>query len=237
MSDHLEFDDLVAVYAVDALEADESTRFEAHLADCRVCTRKLTEYREVAGRLAAMAGERRPRPTLKTRVMHAVDALPGRGASAHPALLWPAAAAIAVLLVAVSALAVFLYRADARADRAAVSSAYSYDALALLARADQRWEVTGTADAPGTRGVVGVVSTRQQAVLVLWDVEDQPGSRLNAWTRVGEKRVGAGAMWRENDGFWQIIKVPPEGLRSVGVTRVSADGATRLDLVDFTVPR
>ncbi|MEE9414966.1 MAG: anti-sigma factor [Acidimicrobiales bacterium] len=52
MTEH-DIHNLVAAYALDALEPDETSAFEAHLASCDSCTTELTEFRETAAALAS----------------------------------------------------------------------------------------------------------------------------------------------------------------------------------------
>ncbi len=67
--------DLVAAYALDAVDDLERVRFEAHLARCPACRRDLDEYREVAGMLAAhVAAE--PPPTLRAAVLSEIGQTP-----------------------------------------------------------------------------------------------------------------------------------------------------------------
>jgi anti-sigma factor RsiW len=56
VSDH----DLVAVYALDALDDDERAAFEQHLADCATCRAELAELRVVTEELAVELSEAPP---------------------------------------------------------------------------------------------------------------------------------------------------------------------------------
>ena len=58
-----------APYALGALDADEHTSFEAHLATCDVCTAEVRTLREVAGLLATAAVQTAPPPTLRDRIL------------------------------------------------------------------------------------------------------------------------------------------------------------------------
>jgi anti-sigma-K factor RskA len=73
---HDVFDELAAGWALGALEADDATRFEAHLrAGCAVCERTLADYQQA---LVTVANDLREAPP--ARVRHAVLARVNEGA-------------------------------------------------------------------------------------------------------------------------------------------------------------
>ena len=57
MDDHRE---LTAAYALDALDAKERERYEAHLATCEECREELEGFWAVSGSLAHAAGAAKP---------------------------------------------------------------------------------------------------------------------------------------------------------------------------------
>src|SRR6185369_3274116 len=61
--------DLVAAYAMDALDADEEREFERHLASCERCREELASLREAAAGLAYGAVGPTPPPELKQRIL------------------------------------------------------------------------------------------------------------------------------------------------------------------------
>src|SRR5438445_1070265 len=61
--------ELVAPYALDALDEDERERFERHLADCERCSAQLAELQEAAGALAFAAEGPAPSPALRERIL------------------------------------------------------------------------------------------------------------------------------------------------------------------------
>lgn len=63
--------DLAPLYAVDALEPDESARFEEHLSQCPQCRSELKDYAEVGAQLAAGAAAEPP-PDLRASVLSAI---------------------------------------------------------------------------------------------------------------------------------------------------------------------
>src|SRR5262245_4226947 len=74
---HDEWRELCALYALGALDAAESSRFEAHLATpCHDCSRELAECAEGVSALAASAATP-PAPALRTRILDAIAAEEG----------------------------------------------------------------------------------------------------------------------------------------------------------------
>ena len=66
MDDHRE---LTAAYALDALDARERDRYEAHLATCEECREELASFWAVSGALAHAAGGPAPPPALRERIL------------------------------------------------------------------------------------------------------------------------------------------------------------------------
>ena len=66
MDDHRE---LTAAYALDALDARERERYEAHLATCEECREELASFWAVSGSLAHAAGGPAPPPALRERIL------------------------------------------------------------------------------------------------------------------------------------------------------------------------
>jgi anti-sigma factor RsiW len=61
--------DLVAPYALDALDAEERAEFERHLAECERCSRELRELQDAATSLAWGAAGPEPPPELRDRIL------------------------------------------------------------------------------------------------------------------------------------------------------------------------
>jgi anti-sigma factor RsiW len=61
--------DLVAPYALDALDVDERAEFERHLADCDRCSRELRELQDAATALAWTTVGPEPPPDLRGRIL------------------------------------------------------------------------------------------------------------------------------------------------------------------------
>jgi anti-sigma-K factor RskA len=70
MKSHETFDELAAVYAVGALDGDDLTVFEAHLAEgCPRCAATLRESSDALGRLAMSGTPAVPPPEVKVSLM------------------------------------------------------------------------------------------------------------------------------------------------------------------------
>jgi anti-sigma-K factor RskA len=104
--------ELASAYVLDALDAADRERFEAHLAGCAECQAEVRSFRPVVDALARMADAGQPSPELRARVLDTrgvrvvrPHVLPGPGASRafRPAIVVPwflataAALALAVL--------------------------------------------------------------------------------------------------------------------------------------------
>ena len=66
--------ELSALYALDALDGDDRTRFEQHLDDCERCQAELAGLRGAAGALAFAVAGPAPPPELRTRILEAARA-------------------------------------------------------------------------------------------------------------------------------------------------------------------
>ena len=66
--------DLLAAYALDALDADERERFERHLADCEECSEQLALLRKPVAALAYAAEKPTPPKTLHGRIIESARA-------------------------------------------------------------------------------------------------------------------------------------------------------------------
>jgi anti-sigma-K factor RskA len=69
MSEHAIYDELVAAYALEALDAAEVPAFERHLADCAACQATLADLRRVAAGLGMAAPPLDPPASLRVRTL------------------------------------------------------------------------------------------------------------------------------------------------------------------------
>ena len=69
MTGHDQFDDLVAAYALDALDAGERQAFDAHLATCDACRRTVADLRRVSAGIGLSVDPVDPPASLRDRVL------------------------------------------------------------------------------------------------------------------------------------------------------------------------
>jgi anti-sigma-K factor RskA len=214
--------DLVAAYALDALDDEERVDFERHLADCAVCKAQLAELEEASTALA-YAESVEPPPALRERILEAARAENGKVVQ-FPRRRWlfpatvAAAAAAAVVAIGVGLWANSLTR---DLDRERSANAGYARALQLLGGGA---EVTQLADAEG--GLL--VAPDGEAALVVCGLQPAPQDKTyEAWVIEGEISRPAG-LFRGGGGCPPVLldkKVRPG--TQVAVTLERKGGATR----------
>ena len=99
--------DLLAAYALDALDDDERERFEQHLPDCDECSEQLALLREPVAALAYAAEGPVPPKELRDRIVEGARAEPRAAVIKLPRRNW-ALGAVAAVAAAAAALAIGL---------------------------------------------------------------------------------------------------------------------------------
>jgi len=66
---HEELRELASAYVLDALDAGDRERFQAHLSDCAACQAEVRSFRPVVDALAQIVDSRQPSPELRARVL------------------------------------------------------------------------------------------------------------------------------------------------------------------------
>jgi anti-sigma-K factor RskA len=217
--------ELTAGYALDALDPEERSAYEAHLADCERCRTELASFWETTEALAVAASGPAPSPELRGRILGAVRAEPSqvvvplepRRRRAAPVL--GAIAAVAAVVAA----GVGLWAADLSGELDDTRAALERERAAAAVLAD-----------PGARSIALqegegrlVVAEDGRAVLVLDDLEPAPaGKTYQVWiVAQGESPLSAG-LFPGREGF-EIV--PVEGTvepgEVVAVTIEDAGGA------------
>ena len=92
--------DLLAAYALDALDDDERERFERHLADCEDCSEQLALLREPVAALAYAAEGPVPRKELRDRIIESARAEPRAAVIKLPRRNWALGAVAGVAAAA-----------------------------------------------------------------------------------------------------------------------------------------
>jgi hypothetical protein len=181
--------ELVAAYALDALDDDERERFERHLAECERCSEQLPELQEAAGALAYAAEGPEPPAALRGRILDAARAEPRGKVIAFPKSRWtlPAVGSVAAIAAVVAiGLGVWANSLSNSLDRErSVKEGYARAVELLGADAS----LTKLADGKG--GLL--VANSRDAALVLCGLSPAPsGKTYEAWVVEGKTPSPAG---------------------------------------------
>jgi anti-sigma-K factor RskA len=199
---------LAAPYALDALDGEERTAFEAHLAQCAQCRAEVASFREVAARLAMTAPVAEPSPALRDRVLAEARRVRPIGGGLRRA--WLAAAAGFLLALVVGG--AWWRERDAR--------------RTLEARVAEQGELLATLLAPDV-GVANLAATgkppsarlfwnpqRQRVVMAVFDLPPAPAGRTyQLWAiATGKPPVSLGTFNTGPDGRLTAAMAVPAGL-------------------------
>jgi anti-sigma-K factor RskA len=192
--------ELVAAYALDALDDDERREFERHLGTCERCAAELATLRDTAASLAYAAPSTAPPPALRERILDSArserpNVVPLRRRWTTPAFGTVAAVA------AVVAIGLGIWN---------LSLSHSIDDKdAELAATAKALEIVGDANAArqnltGADGSLVVARTGGGA-LVLCGLQSAPkGKTYEAWVIAGKRASRAGVF----DGGRTCVAVP-----------------------------
>ena len=184
--------ELTAGYALDALDPEERSAYEAHLPGCEHCQRELASFWETTEALAVAASGPEPSPALRERILADVRAEPLQNVvpfEPRRRRLAPVLGAVAAV-AAVVALALGLWASDLSSQLA--------ETRAALARKQAAAEVLADPDARSVALTEGdgrlVVDPDGQAVLVVDGLGPAPKGKTYALWVVshGEDPVPAG---------------------------------------------
>lgn len=197
---HDEIRELLAAFALDAVDGDEGEGIELHLRDCPRCRAEVADHREAAGALAT-GHEAAPIATWNSIVDELEAAPPMRLAAVVPipASRWRRALRVAVTAIAAASLAVLGVRVVQQEQRFDAMQAALEDRTVLAAALAAH----GSSDArqADLRSANGVVLAR--AVLVpdgtgyLWS-DHLPRTATDRtyqlWAIIGTERISAGVL-------------------------------------------
>lgn len=228
---------LTGAYVLDALEPDERTAVERHLADCMSCSLEVREFSETVTRLG-LAVAAAPSPALRDAVMRQIATVRQEGPSTvksgrgghvrprwRPVSNWALAACIAAA-VALGGVAVSQYEQAEDARQQAQQARLTNDAVgAVLAAADAR-----VATAPLRGGAVGTVvvsSSRNQAVFAASGLPAPPGGKVyQLWYNDGGGKMrSAGLMDTGTPATATLLDGPVNTASGMGVTVEPAGGS------------
>jgi anti-sigma-K factor RskA len=211
--------DLLAAYALDALDDDERERFERHLADCEECTDQLAMLREPVAALAYAAEGPVPRNELRDRIIEGARAEPRAAVIKLPRRNW-ALGAVAGVAAAAAALAIGL-------GLWANSLSNSLDRERNKSAIQKLLEENAT-----TKPLIGangslIVAENGRAGLLVCRLAGAPSAKTyEAWVISGKAPVPAG-LFRGGNGCSSVLltqRVPKNA--TVAVTLERAGGAT-----------
>jgi anti-sigma factor RsiW len=244
---HETFDEQVAAYALDALDAGERAAFEAHLAaGCARCESALRESREALAAVALDEPAAVPPPDVKAALLRrvAADARPvgGRAETRRLWLRWAAATA-AAMIVGGFLTGMFVaarYEAElgrvaretsrlredlSRREAALQARVAAYQAVVELLRdpATRVIAMSGAGPSPEARGRVVWHETAGGQVLVSNLPVAPEGKAYEMWTIAGGKPTAAGVF--QVDASGQAIHRLPSGSGRVDVFAITLEPA------------
>ncbi len=188
-SEDTEIHDLVAAYALDAVEDDERMAFERHLETCEACRNELASLRDTAASLAYAAGPVAPPPELRDRILDTAreerpNVVPLRPRSRTTAVLGAAAAIAAGVAIALGIWNVSLHNSLDDKD-----AALSATKRALVVVGDAAAARHGLSGAAGQLVVAG----SGKAALVICHLPKAPaGKTYQAWVLTPDSPTSAG---------------------------------------------
>jgi anti-sigma factor RsiW len=172
--------ELTAGYALDALDSEERSAYEAHLSGCQQCQQELESFWETTEALAVAASGPEPSPGLRDRILADIRAEPPQNVvplEPRRRRITPVLGAVAAV-AAVVALALGLWASDL--------SSQLDETRAALERQQAAAQILGDRDAQSVALQAGdgrlVVGTDGQAVLVLDALDPAPsGKTYEMW--------------------------------------------------------
>ena len=199
--------ELIAPYALDALDATEREEFEAHLRTCERCRAELPTLREAAAAMAFAAEAPAPPERLRGRIL---DAARAERSNVVPLRPWRTVAYVAAGVAAVAAaiaIGLGLWGASLSSELDA-----ERQASALLADPNAR--------AVAVQGADGrlVVSREGQAALVVSLGEAPAGKTYEAWVIRDGRPTPAGTFEPEDGRATHVLDEPVTAGATVAVT-------------------
>jgi anti-sigma-K factor RskA len=199
--------ELIAGYALDALDADDEARVRELLATSEEAREELRSLTEVAAAMATAASGPTPRPQLRARILDGARAEPQTVVSleAHRRSRGVPALAAAAALAAVAALALGIWGAGASRDLDAARAALDRQQAIAAVLSDPDARLVELQEGDGRL----VVDGEGEAVLVVNGLEPAPeGKTYELWlSEHGDAPVPAGLF----DGNGSRDIVPVEG--------------------------
>jgi anti-sigma-K factor RskA len=241
---HAEFQDLCPAYALGALDSEERSSLEAHLAECAGCRRLVAEHAEASAGLAAALPPESPDSAMRDRILASVRRdpgrapLPGSGGGAFPGWALPLVAAAALLLgvwmggqfsATTGNAELEKLRKDAREarERFAQSELARAEIAQTLARSEQfaatcrKLALRGTPDMAPAAGAIVMWQGKELELVAAGLPQPPAGREYELWAIVGGKPVRAGQAMPDADGHLSIAHTfgaPMEQVESFAIT-------------------
>lgn len=183
--------ELTPGYALDALDNDERTAYEAHLAGCEQCQQELASFWETTEALAVAASGPAPSPALRDRILADVRAEPPQNVvpfEPRRRRIVPVLGAVAAV-AAVAALALGIWGSSVSSDLDETRAALARERAGAALVADPTSRTVDLASGAGRL----VVGQDGQAALVLSDLGEAPaGKTYQAWIIEDDNPISAG---------------------------------------------
>lgn len=220
MAEQEHIHELVAGYALDALDDGEQRTFEEHLKACSVCARELERLRAAAASLALAVDETAPPPALRGRLLERVRAerQPPSSSPERSRFVRPALAVAAAALAAAIGLGVWAATLSDSLDRERAARRDDARAAAILASPDASLRRLGR------RGQVAVLPSGQAALVAALPPAPE-GKTYEVWVIEGDRPLAAGLFRGGRDTLVVLERPVPKGAR-VAVTMEPQGGST-----------
>jgi len=213
VSDHEVIRELIAAYALDALDADESARVQEHLTTCAGCRKDLTEYARVCDGMAVSASPAAPPQGLEQKVLREASLakqrrVPWIARAWNPAL----AAAAAMLIIVLGAANVVQW---------VRSPQFQAQSKGLVTVA-----LVGTGEHKDAYGTMVVDTDDNEGVLAVRGLPRLgPESRYQLWLMKGAEVQSGGLFQVSEDGYGSLLIKIPGGFRGFRRFSISVEPA------------
>jgi anti-sigma-K factor RskA len=187
---HSDYQELLALHAVDALAAAEAHEVSAHLESCAECRRELAELREAAALLAHAAEPAAPSDDVRRRILRSIQSTAlSREANVVPLMatsstVWPNLLRLAAAIAFVALLlgTVTLWRRDAASRRQIAELAHQLnqqsEVLALVNSPDARkFALSGTTTAQNARATFVYDEKSRRGILMIEGLPAAPADK------------------------------------------------------------
>ncbi|HEX2700437.1 MAG TPA: anti-sigma factor [Acidimicrobiales bacterium] len=245
---HLEIQELLGVYALDAVDAEEADLVEVHLRDCPRCRAEVADHREVAASLAQVGSTAPPgvwariagnleEPPPQLDMARVVSMSGRRPRRSIPLRMAAAVAAAAAAVIAI--LGVQVRHLDGRTDElAAALQEKGLDEAVRAALLDTSARRVDLRSNDGVTIVQAVVRDNGDAFLVGDNLPKLPDSQTyQLWAVTGDRAVSVGVLG--SDPGVAAFKVASPGVSVLALTAEEAGGvvsSTRTPVVQGLLP-